>query len=65
MCFPRWNFVLLSVPAARAGDDFYEQTMRMVLVGFQRFERKFGSLPELVATINKVGQLLPLSSRST
>ncbi|CAN0424931.1 unnamed protein product [Discosporangium mesarthrocarpum] len=35
------------------GDDFYGKTMRVMLVGFQRPERKFPSFPELVATINK------------
>lgn len=36
-----------------AGEDFYGKSMRMLLAGFQRREKKFGSFPELVATINK------------
>lgn len=48
------GIVQLAHPSLRAGGDFYDITMRMVLVGFQRFERKFASFPELVATINKV-----------
>ncbi|CAN0335748.1 unnamed protein product, partial [Ectocarpus sp. 8 AP-2014] len=36
-----------------AGEDFYGRTMRMLLAGFQRREKKFASFPELVATINK------------
>lgn len=36
------------------GDDFYGSTLRMLLAGFQRREKKFASFPELVATINKV-----------
>ncbi|CAM9918212.1 unnamed protein product [Ectocarpus sp. 12 AP-2014] len=35
------------------GEDFYGRTMRMLLAGFQRREKKFASFPELVATINK------------
>lgn len=35
------------------GEDFYGSTMRMLLAGFQRREKKFASFPELVATINK------------
>ncbi|CAM9859193.1 unnamed protein product, partial [Laminaria digitata] len=35
------------------GEDFYGETMRMLLAGFQRREKKFASFPELVATINK------------
>ncbi|CAN0201195.1 unnamed protein product, partial [Hapterophycus canaliculatus] len=38
------------------GGDFYGKTMRMLLAGFQRREKKFASFPELVATINKVGK---------
>ncbi|CAN0546968.1 unnamed protein product, partial [Ectocarpus sp. 12 AP-2014] len=34
-------------------EDFYGRTMRMLLAGFQRREKKFASFPELVATINK------------
>lgn len=37
-----------------AGEDFYGRTLRMLLAGFQRREKKFASFPELVATINKV-----------
>lgn len=51
-----WNahaFVLLC-PVYSAGEDFYGKSMRMLLAGFQRREKKFGSFPELVATINKV-----------
>ncbi|CAM9425167.1 unnamed protein product, partial [Choristocarpus tenellus] len=36
-----------------AGGDFYGKMMRIMLIGFQRPERKFASFPELVATINK------------
>eukprot|EP00904_Undaria_pinnatifida_P011376 jgi/Undpi1/7369/HiC_scaffold_22.g09842.m1 len=35
------------------GEDFYGKTMRMLLAGFQRREKKFASFPELVATIKK------------
>eukprot|EP00903_Cladosiphon_okamuranus_P010623 g10046.t1 len=35
------------------GEDFYGRTMRMLLAGFQRREKKFASFPELVAAINK------------
>ncbi|CAM9333128.1 unnamed protein product [Pylaiella littoralis] len=35
------------------GEDFYGRYLRMLLVGFQRREKKFASFPELVANINK------------
>lgn len=43
-----------NVPYFTAGEDFYGRTLRMLLAGFQRREKKFASFPELVATINKV-----------
>lgn len=53
-----WNphaLVLLCPVCSAPGEDFYGKSMRMLLAGFQRREKKFGSFPELVATINKVG----------
>lgn len=57
MPFPRFMLLLLSTlfPVIQ-GEDFYGETMRMLLAGFQRSEKKFASFPELVATINKVRQ---------
>jgi len=34
-------------------EDFYDKQMRLVLVGFKRFEKKFSSFPELLANIRQ------------
>lgn len=47
-----------------AGEDFYGRYLRMLLVGFQRREKKFASFPELVANINKVSQKLHGKARA-
>lgn len=40
-------------PYPLTGGDFYGKNIRMLLMGFQRSEKKFASFPELVAAINK------------
>jgi len=43
--------LILENPQEDIQDDFYEETMKLILLGFLREEKKFDSFPDLIAQI--------------